>query len=168
MLEIEKSFFKIKFSELNIRQRMYQKKSIVTIHIMTEFYPTFAKEKIISGAVEIKLDLSDIKKIDDLSGKHYSGDIGSLVISINNEGVWEHKNLSNFSITFQERVVREIPFLLETDICKLEERATIVSLYTTSTEDNKLKKCFDMKDFHDTCVQRKIGNSVISRYYIKD
>ncbi len=168
MLEIEKSFFKIKFSEMNIRQRMYQEKSIITVQIMTEFYPTLAKDNIVSGAVEVKLDLSDITSLSDLDGKHYTGDIGSVVISIHNEGVWEHKNLSTFSITFQERVGREIPFTLETDICKIEATATIVSLYTTSTEEKKLKKYFDIKDFYNTCIQRKIGNSTISRYYVKD
>lgn len=168
MLEIEKLFFKIKFSEMNFRQRMYQGKSIVTVQIMTEFYPSFTKDKMISGAIEIKLDAEDIHSLDDLNEKHYDGDIGSVTISIYNEGIWEHKNLSNFTITFKKRVGREIPFLLETDICKIDTSATMVSLYTTSTDCSTLKKNFVMTDFYDKCIQRKVGKSMVSKYYIKN
>lgn len=168
MLEIEKSFFKIKFSEMNIRQRMYQGKSIVTVQIMTEFYPSFTKDKIISGAIEIKLDAEDIHSIDDLNEKHYNGDIGNVTISIYNEGIWEHKDISSFSLSFQKRSGREIPFLLETEICKIDTSATVVSLYTTSTDFSTLKKNFRMIDFYDKCIQRKIGNSMVSKYYIKN
>lgn len=168
MLEIEKSFFKIKFSELHFRQRMYQNKSIVTVQIQTEFYPTFAKDAIVSGAVKIQLDVSDLHAIDDLQDKTYQGEVGDVTISILKDGVWEHKHLSHFSISFQKRVGREISFLLETDTCKIEAVATMVSLYTTGSHVNVLQKHFEMKDFYDMCVQRKIGSSTVSRYYVRD
>ena len=167
MLELEKENFKIKFSEMNLRQRMFENESYITAEINTEFYPSFVKESIVSGVVLIKLDLKDINKLSDLSEKTFSGDIGKVTISVNNEGVWETNTTEKFLVKFNRLNKNEIEFILETDICKLETTSTIVSLYTTSTTEEKLNKNFDMTDFHDKCIIKEIGKSVIKKYFVK-
>ena len=167
MLELEKENFKIKFSEINLRQRMFEDNSYITAEINTEFYPSFVKECIVSGVVLIKLDLKDINKLDDLSNKFYKGDIGKVTISVNNAGIWETNTTENISLKFEKLNKNEIKFVLETDICKLETVSTIVSLYTTSTTEDKLNQNFDMNDFYDKCITKEIGKSVIKKYFVK-
>lgn len=167
MLQLEKENFKIKFSEMNLRQRMFEDDSYITAEINTEFYPSYVKESIVSGAILVKLDLKDIKKLDDLSKKSYKGDIGKVTISVNNEGIWETNTSENFSLSFEQLNKNEIKFILETDICKLETICTVVSLYTTSSSEDKLNKHFDMSDFHDKCITKEIGKSVIRKYFVK-
>ena len=60
MLKIEKSKFTEKFTEINIRQRMYKNKSFITLIINTEFYPSLVGENLVSGAVETKLDIKEL------------------------------------------------------------------------------------------------------------
>ena len=106
MLEIKKHPFKEKFTEINIRQRNYERKSFITVQFTTEFYPSIVNDQIVSGAIDLKLDLSDIHALDDLSLKKYQGDIGSLTISVNNNGIWEHQTLDQFEVTFGKREIR--------------------------------------------------------------
>lgn len=167
MLEIQKNKFEIKYTDINIRQRMYQENSYITLMINTEFYPTLVDENIISGSIEIKLDLKDIKSIDDLIDTKYNGDIGNVTISVNNDGVWEHKSYDKFKIKINTRNDKQLDFELETKDCKLKTTGRIISLYTTSTSQEELSKNFNLKDFHDIPTTKDIGNSKISRYYIK-
>ena len=71
MLEIKKHSFKEKFTEINIRQRNYENQSFITVQFTTEFYPSIVNDQIVSGAIDLKLDLSDIHALDDLSSKKY-------------------------------------------------------------------------------------------------
>ena len=168
MLELEKENFKVKFSEMNLRQRMFENDSYITAEINTEFYPSFVKDSIVSGVVLIKLDLKNINKLDDLSNKSYKGDIGKVTISVNNEGIWETSTTEDFSLEFKKLNKNEIKFILKTDICNLETISTIVSLYTTSSTLDKLSKSFDMSDFYDKCITKEIGKSVIKKYFVKE
>ena len=61
MLKVKKIKFKEKFTEINIRQRMYKKKSFITLMINTEFYPSLVGDVLVSGVIEAKLDIKDIK-----------------------------------------------------------------------------------------------------------
>lgn len=168
MLKIEKSKFSEKFTEINIRQRMYDNKSFITLIINTEFYPSLVGENLVSGAVEVKLDINDIKSLDDLVGKSYKGDIGSVSISVNNDGIWEHKSFDSFEISFLERKNRKLSFCLKTDNCSLKTTGVVVSLYTTSSTYEQLDENFDLKDFYDRPVVKNIGNNKVFKYFVKE
>ena len=167
MLKIQNNEFEIKFTEINIRQRMYQNESYITLIINTEFYPSLVEENIISGSIDAKIDLKDIKSLDDLTNKNYKGEIGNVTISVNNNGVWEHNSCDNFEIKIKERNGKKISFKLETNNCKLDTTETLISLYTTSTTKEEIDKNFDLKDFHNIPITKEVGNSKISKYYVK-
>jgi len=167
MLKIQDNKFKIKFSEANIRHRIFQNESYITLIINTEFFPQLIDENVISGSVEIKLDLKDIKSLQDLENKECKGNIGNVTISVNNDGVWEHDSQENFEIKITTIKNKEINFTLKTNNCELQTNSTLVSLYTTSTSHEKLVDCFDLKDFHNKAIIKEIGNSKIYKYYIK-
>ena len=128
MLKVKKIKFKEKFTEINIRQRMYKKKSFITLMINTEFYHSLVGDVLGSGVIEAKLDIKDIKSLDDLIGKINSGDIGSVVISVNNDGVWEHQSYNDFSVSITGRKGRVLSFELTTDDCVLKTNGVMVSL----------------------------------------
>ena len=167
MLKINNETFENKDTEINFRQRMYNKKSYITVNIMTEFYPSIVNERVISGSIDIKLDLNDIKSIDDLLDKKYAGDIGWVTISINNDGVWEHNICDKYEIELMSRKGKSLKFKLKTDNCVLNTEGTMVSLYTTSSTAKQLSKNFDLKDFLNNPIIKQIGNSTISRYFLK-
>lgn len=168
MLKIEKSKFSEKFTEINIRQRIYKKKSYITLMINTEFYPSLVGENLVSGAIEIKLDIEGIKSLDDLVGKSYKGDIGSITISVNNDGIWEHQSKDDFEITITKRDKRKLSFELKTDNCTLKTTGILVSLYTTSSTEKELSKNFSLDDFYDNPVVKSIGNNEIRKYFVKE
>ena len=60
MLKIKDKKFQVKFIEMNLRERMYQEKSIVTLIINVEFYPEIFNDSVIYGAIEIKTDLENM------------------------------------------------------------------------------------------------------------
>lgn len=167
MLKIENVEFREKFTEINIRQRMYEGNSFITMVINTEFYPSLVKENIVSGVIEVKLDIDGIKSLDDLVNKSYDGDIGKVTISVNNNGIWEHNTKDKFKVEIKSRNGRELEFLLETDNCTLETTGILVSLYTTSTGNEELKKNFDLSDFYENSVDKEIGSSKIIKYFVK-
>lgn len=168
MLKIEKSKFSEKFTEINIRQRIYKKKSYITLIINTEFYPSLVGDNLVSGAIEIKLDIEGIKSLDDLVGKSYKGDIGSITISVNNDGIWEHQSKDDFEIIITKRDKRKLSFELKTDNCTLKTTGILVSLYTTSSTEKELSKNFSLDDFYDNPVVKSIGNNELRKYFVKE
>lgn len=167
MLEIKKIKFQEKFTEINFRQRMYQKKNFITIMVTTEFFPSLVGENLVSGSIEVKLDIEGITSLDDLVSKEYKGDIGSVTISVNNDGIWEHESYDDFEFSIKKRNGRELEFVLKTDDCKLKTTGVMVSLYTTSSSEKELEKNFDLSDFYDKPVIKEIGNSQVRKYYVK-
>lgn len=168
MLKIKEIEFEIKSTEMNMKQRSYQGKSIITAEIMTEFFPKMVDGDVLSGAVEIKLDMSDIKNIHELENKDYHGKVGMVTISVHKNGIWEHARVEDFDMTFNGIKNRKFAFTLKTKepSCKLNTTTTLVSLYTTNAD--KLKEQFDLSDFYDTPVVREIGKSSITKYYAKE
>ena len=158
---------KQKSCEMNIKQRMYQNESIVTVQIMVEFFPTMINGQIVSGLVEVNIDTNDIHAINDLENKEYKGKVGRATLSINNEGVWEHNNLYDLNVVFGKIVDHEISVKVEMEDCKLNINPTIVSLYTTSSSEDKICKNFDMKDFYEKPIKKEIGKNTILKYFVK-
>ena len=168
MLKINDIKFQEKFTEINIRHRLYKGKSIITLIITTEFYPSLCNENIVSGVIEAKIDLQNINSLNDLVNKSYQGDIGSVTISVNNNGIWEHDTKDKFEINIKNRNKRKLDFKLKTDNCKLETKGTIVSLYTTSTSKKDLEKKFNLSDFYNNPIIREINNITVYKYFVKD
>lgn len=167
MLKIRDVEFSEKFTEMNIRQRMYQGKSYITLMITTEFYPSLMNDQIVSGMIEVKVDMEDIHCVDDLIGKNLKGDIGSATLSVNNDGIWEHQTQDQFQIEIRGRKGRIIDFMFVMNEVMLETTGTLVSLYTTSSSDLELKENFDFSDFYDSVVEKGIGDKKIYKYFVK-
>lgn len=168
MLEIKKHNFNEKFIEGHIRQRLYENNSYITLIITSEFYPSLVNDSIVSGSLDIKVDLKDIHSLKELEDKKISGNIGSVTISVNNNGIWEHQTEDKFKIKLGKFKNRILDFSLETSVCKLDSSLNLISLYTTSTSIDKLKEVFSLDDFYDKAVIKKVGNSEIIKYYVKE
>ena len=165
MLKIKGYQFEVKSVEMNLKQRNYQNESIISTEIMVEFFPSVYEDAVISGAVQIIMDTNEIHGLDDLNEKTYEGKIGKVILSINKDGIWEHKNIYDYKLLFQNRKKNKIAFSCKGEDFILKETATIVSLYTTSTKD--LEKVFEMKDFYPNRMEKQIGKSTISKYVVK-
>lgn len=168
MLKVQKTKFQEKFTEINIRQRMYQKKNFITLMVTTEFFPSLVGENLVSGVIEVKLDIEGIHSLDELVDKSYKGDIGSVTISVNNDGVWEYQTITNFEFSIKKRNGRELSIVLKTEFCELSTTGIMVSLYTTSSSEKDLKKNFDLSDFYEKPVIKEIGNSQVRKYFVKE
>ncbi len=168
MIRIRDQEVKEKFTEIHLRQRMYQEKSYVTLMIITEFYPTEMSQGIVSGSIEAKIDLEGISCLDDLEKKNLEGDIGSVTLSVNNNGIWEHQSEDQFQIQIIQRKGRELTFVLTTSEFVLDTYGELVSLYTTSTSRENLEEVFKMDDFYDKVVEKKVGNGTIVKYFVKE
>ena len=168
MLKIEKTKFKEKFTEINIRQRVYQGKNFITLMITTEFFPSLVEDNVVSGVVEVKLDIEGVGSLDELVGKHYQGDIGNITISVNNDGVWEQQSKDDFEVSITKRNGRELTFILKADNCELKTTGVMVSLYTTSSSEKVLIDKFDLGDFYDKPMIKEIGNNKILKYFVKE
>lgn len=168
MIEIEKTNFLEKFTEINFRQRMYEGTSVITLITNIEFYPSLVNGSVVSGSIEAKVDIQDISSIDELVGKTYNGDIGKLTISVNNDGVWEHQTKEEFKFDVKSRDGRKLAFLIETDNCKIETSGVMVSLYTTSSKKDELSNNFKLDDFYDNPSIKEVGSSKIMKYFVKE
>jgi len=168
MLRLEENNFCEKFTEINIRQRMYNGNSFITLVFNCEFYPSLVKENIVSGGIEVKLDISEIKSLDDLIGKSYNGNIGSINFSVNNDGIFEYQSKDSFEINFISRKGRNLEFELKTDNCYLKTIGVIVSLYTTSSSREQLNEHFDLNDFYDKPIIKNIGKNEVLKFFVKE
>lgn len=167
MLKINNYEFCLKSAEINFRQRTYMEKSYITVNIETEFFPIIYNESILYGNVSIKVDLANISSINDLIDKEFSKDIGTIQICVNNDGIWENNIIENFKVKFKKRDKKLLHFEIEAKDFIYKDCATMVSLYTTSTSEENLKKVFDLTDFYDKTFKKQIGSSLITKYFIK-
>ena len=120
MLKIKNINFKEKFAEAHLRQRIYGENSYITLMTTIEFYPKLVDDSIISGAIDIKVDMKDIHSLKDLEEKELKGEIGSVTISVNNDDIWEHNKSDNFSIKLGKIRGRELEITLKTEECELD------------------------------------------------
>ena len=167
MFKLRDNVVKIKSSELNFKQRIYKEESIVTVSIMADFFPIVIDNSVISGGVDIKLDLTDLKSIHELVNKKYKGKVGYVTISINNHGTWEYKNIEDFEISFGKIKDNEIKTTFKCEDIDFTLNITMVSLYTTSSSKEELEKNFDLSDFYGEPIVSTINNRKISKYFIK-
>lgn len=162
MLKIKNNNVEEKYSEINIKHRLFEDKSIITINIGLEFFPKLIGESIISGKADIKIDLSDIDSIDSLSNKKYQGNIGYITISVNNNGIWENIGFDNFEVEFKKIKDNKIRTILTSDNISFDTYITIVSLYTSRKD---IDKYFKLDNFYKQPIINKIGNKEVFKYY---
>lgn len=167
MILIRNTEVKQKSCELNLKQRMYQGKSIVTVQMMLEFFPIMIDEQIVSGALEVNIDATDIHSLNDLENKTYTGKVGKATLSVCNEGIWEHNNIYDLNVTFGKRNGNEISIKVAVEDCNCEMTTTIVSLYTVSSSEEKMNKNFFMEDFYEKPIKKEIGKNMILKYIVK-
>lgn len=168
MLKIKNINFKEKFAEAHLRQRIYEGTSYITLMATIEFYPKFVNDSILSGALDIKVDMKDIHSLKDLEEKELKGEIGNVTISVNNDDIWEHNKSGNFSIKLGKINGRELEFMLKTEECELDTTLELISLYTTSSKEEELKKVFSLDDFYSKTLEKKVGTSQIIKYFVKE
>ena len=168
MLKIKNIEFKEKFAEAHLRQRIYEGTSYITLMATIEFYPKFVNDSILSGALDIKVDMKDIHSLKDLENKELSGDIGSVTISINNDDIWEHEKSDKFSVKLGKRRNRELEFTLKTEECELNTKLELISLYTTSSKEEELKESFSLDGFYPKTLEKKVGISQIIKYFVSE
>ena len=168
MLKIKNIEFKEKFAEAHLRQRNYEKTSYITLMATIEFYPKFVNDSILSGALDIKVDMKDIHSLKDLENKELSEDIGSVTISVNNDDIWEHEKSDNFSVKLGKLRNRELEMSLKTEECELNTKLELLSLYTTSSKEEELKESFSLDGFYPKTLEKKVGTSQIIKYFVSE
>lgn len=168
MLKIKNINFKEKFAEAHLRQRIYEGTSYITLMATIEFYPKFVNDSILSGALDIKVDMKDIHSLKDLENKELSGNIGSVTISVNNDDIWEHEKSDNFSVKLGKLKNRGLEFSLKTEDCELNTTLELISLYTTSSKEKELKESFSLDGFYPKTLEKKVGTSQIIKYFISE
>lgn len=166
MLKIRKQEFQEKFTEINLRQRMYQGESYITLTLTTEFYPSFIGEQVISGTILANIDMKDIHSLDDLVGKKLKGDIGKVTLSVSNDGIWESQSYDQFEVAFLKRTGRKLEFSLLMEDVELKTIGTAVFLYTTNKEN--FEKEFDQNDFYNHPIEKSIQDRKIIKYFVKE
>lgn len=166
MLKIRKQKFQEKFTEISLRQRMYQGESYVTLTITTEFYPSLMGEQVVSGTILANIDMKDIHKLDDLVGKKLKGDIGKATLSVCNDGIWESQSYDCFEVAFSKRNGRELEINLVMEDVVLKTIGTIVFLYTTDKEN--FEREFEQNDFYNKSIEKSIRDRKIIKYFVKE
>ena len=168
MIKINNIKFEEKFSEANIRYRVFEDKNVITLIINTEVYPSLFKDNVVSGGIEAKIDIEGINSVSDLANTKYEGNIGNVTISVNNDGVWEHESYEDFKVEIKDMNNRKINISIKTNTLNMNTTATLVSLYTTSASREKLLKSIDLDNFYNKPIIRKIGNNEVYKYFIKE
>ena len=157
MLKIKKAPFQVQSIELNMRQRTFEKESIVSLMMDLSFYPRELDGEIVSGSISVVVDTNQIHCLNDLEQKTFDQEV-KVSCAISRNGFWEHYDAYDGILTFQTRKKNQIAFTLESKKNELhiEGVATMVSLYTTSTKEKELKENFQMKDFYQTPIKKEI------------
>lgn len=169
MLTIKNTPFQVQSIELNLRQRTYEKESIISLMLDLSFYPRELDGEIVSGSISIVADTNQVHCLNDLEQKTFDQEV-KVSCAISRNGFWEHYDAYDGILTFQTRKQNQIAFTLESKKNELhiEGVATMVSLYTTSTREEELKKQFQMNDFYTISIQKGIQKRTILKYFVKN
>lgn len=169
MLTIKNTPFQVQSIELNLRQRTYEKESIISLMLDLSFYPRELDGEIVSGSISVVADTNQVHCLNDLEQKTFDQEV-KVSCAISRNGFWEHYDAYDGILTFQTRKQNQIAFTLESKKNELhiEGVATMVSLYTTSTREEELKKQFQMNDFYTISIQKGIQKRTILKYFVKN
>ncbi len=167
MIKLKQHEVELKMQELNFKQRMYKDDSIVTVQMKVDFYPTMIDQSIISGGIDVKLDILGLSSIHALENQTYEGKVGYVTVTINNHGTYEYLNVENFKVSFGRIDKNKIPVTFACEEVEFYLVMNMVSLYTTSSDEDTLSKVFDLSDFYDEPIESTVGNRKICKYFMK-
>ena len=169
MLQVKKNTFQVQYIDMNFRQRVYENESIISIMMDISFYPRELDGEIVSGTFSVLVDTHQIKTIKDLENKTFNQEV-KVSAAISRNGSWEHYDAYDGILTFMNCNHNHIDFHLESkkNELELDGTATMISLYSTSSNEETLKKYFQMDDFYPTPIKKKIQNREILKYYVKN
>ena len=125
MIEIEKQKFREKFSEMNIRQRMFEGSCIVTFQIETEFFPKMVDNKIVQGINRICGFMKEIAG-------------GNFGITVNEQG---NPEFINIMVENTSRNIKENEALLEQQKEDMEHNMELIN--------NVKNACVDLEQVSD-------------------
>ena len=112
MLTIKKALFQVQSIELNMRQRTFEKESIVSLMMDLSFYPRELDGEIVSGSISVVVDTNQIHCLNDLEQKTFDQEV-KVSCAISRNGFWEHYDAYDGILTFQTRKQNQIAFTLE-------------------------------------------------------
>ena len=169
MLQVKKNTFQVQYIDMNFRQRVYENESIISIMMDISIYPRELDGEIVSGSISVVADTNQVHCLNDLEQKTFDQEV-KVSCAISRNGFWEHYDAYDGILTFQTRKQNQIAFTLESKKNELhiEGVATMVSLYTTSTREEELKKQFQMNDFYTISIQKGIQKRTILKYFVKN
>ncbi len=163
MIKLKNELVKLQSSELNIKQRVFEKQSIVTLELKTLFYPTLIDEQIVFGSIELTVDNSECKSLNDFLKTDFKD--GKVVVNLNEDGKWNTYTFYDFKIKFIKIEENDISFELEFTDCKISEKANITSLYTIGNKN--IAEYFDLSDFYEKPIVKEIANKEIFKFFKK-
>lgn len=166
MLKIRNNEFQISTAELNLRSRNYQDQTIVSLQGIIGFYPRQFEDQIVSGTIEFTFDCSSLTSLSELSNTSFQD--GKLELALSKDGLWDRQTFYDVSVHFGTRTGNKISVQMEVEsTVLLEVELIILSLYTTSTTEAEFKKSFDMSDFYEHPIRKKIQNHEVLKYIAK-
>ncbi len=161
MIKLKNNKLKLQYSELNLKQRLFEKESIVSLELKTSFYPSLIDEDIVFGSIDLTVDCN-IKSLQQLVGKEFNE--GKVVVNLNENGNWNSYTFYEFKAKFIE-LNDDITFELTFTDCEIKEKANITSLYSIGNKD--VSEYFDLSSFHKNPIVKQIANKEIFKYYKK-
>lgn len=169
MLIIDKEKFEIQFSDMEIKQRLYNEESIISIQVHTNFYPKMLDKKIISGSIDLTIDVTSLKNIKDIEGKNYSGDNVKLLTSISRNGKWETNTYYDVVVSIKEKNDNKFKIEIQSNEAniKMDGKTRLTSLYTTSMTEESVKDNFELEDFYPNPVIKEINGRAILKFIAK-
>ena len=99
MLIIKKAPFQVQSIELNMRQRTFEKESIVSLMMDLSFYPRELDGEIVSGSISVVVDTNQIHCLNDLEQKTFDQEV-KVSCAISRNGLWEHYDAYDGILTF--------------------------------------------------------------------
>ncbi len=160
MIKLKENKFDLQYSELNIKQRLFEGNSYITLELKTSFYPTSCEEGVVFGSVDVIADC-ELNGLEELQNSVFKE--GKVVFNLNENGNWKTYNFDKFKLEFLTKTANEIKFELELDECEIKESCHITSLYTVGNKD--ISKYFSLDGFNPKPVIKEITNKQIYKYF---
>lgn len=170
VLKLKNEEFDVQSTEIELKQRMYQEESVVSVQISTTFYPKMANGKIVNGNIVITTDIPSLKSLSELEGKTFEGDSCKARFSISTDGIWDSSTFYDCKVVFGIKEKNKIPCICSCakGDCELDVVGTLISLYTMSTKEDILKTVFDMNDFYEKPIIKEINQKQILKFIVKN
>lgn len=163
MLKIKDNKFQVSTAELNLRKRTFEGQEIVSLQFQINFYPKQVNEEIVSGTVEVVVDIDDFKELNDINNQTYKGP-GKVQASVQINSVWETETYYDFTLTLGMRKKNQIEVTLveKSNTVSFKLPVTIISLYMVNPKEEYLSD-----DYYKIPIRKTINGKEIVKYIVK-